>query len=276
MCGRKNHKRFLKLKISVGQIDISLGNPRVNLRKAAELVAAASNSGSRAVLFPELFTTGYSGNIAELAESIRGMTVDFLSREASRNNIFVIGTIPVVNEGNLYNTCVVIGPTGLLGYYRKVHLIGLLGEDKMFRPGDSYAVYHTDLGTIGTVICYDIRFPEICRPVALAGAEILFVPAEWPYPRLNHWRGLLIARAVENQIFVAGCNRVGADKTNKYFGHSMIVDPMGEILTEGDEYSEKLLTAELDFDVLSQFRSIIPCFKDRKPNAYVKRIDFGN
>jgi len=117
------------------------------------------------------------------------------------------------------------------------------------------------------MICYDIRFPELARKLALSGAKILFVPAEWPHPRLHHWRSLLIARAIENQMYVCGINRVGRDAANVFCGHSMIVDPWGEVIAEADE-TETIISAAVDLARPDEVRSRIPVFRDRRPELY--------
>ena len=117
------------------------------------------------------------------------------------------------------------------------------------------------------MICYDIRFPEWVRTHTAEGAEALFVVAEWPLARLAHWRALLIARAIENQCYVIACNRSGSDPDNVFAGHSMIIDPWGEVLAEGSE-TEEILHAEIDLDKVKEVRSMIPIFTDRKPDFY--------
>lgn len=124
--------------------------------------------------------------------------------------------------------------------------------------------------SIGLMICYDIRFPEIARILCLNGAEILFVPAGFPNPRMNHWRLLLQARAVENQVYVIGVNRVGHDNTSTYFGHSMIVDPWGEIISEcGDK--EEIIYGDINPEQIKKVRKKIPCLQNRKEDVYTLR-----
>ncbi len=262
-----------KLKVSIIQLDVLLGKPAKNRERALSLIDEVSKEGSRAVLLPELWTTGYADRIDEMAETTSGKTVSMLSAAASKRGLYVIGSIAEKDEKLTYNTCLVIGPQGLIGHYRKTHLFSPMGENKLFNAGGSYSIYHTAFGTIGTAICYDIRFPELCRSIALAGAKILFVPAEWPHPRTDQWKKLLMGRAIENQMFVVGCNRVGSDKSTKYLGHSIIVDPAGLVLAEGNE-SETVLTCELDLETLDRIRQKIPCFNERNEAAYRKQLDF--
>ena len=262
------------IKVSMLQMDIVFGNPKANSDKAIPLIEAAAREGSKVVLLPELWTTGYSyEDLRSLAESLEEKTSSAVLNAASSNNVYVIGSIPRIKDNMIYNTCLVVGPHGIVGRYDKVHLFRLIGENNFFTAGKSYSIYHMEFGVIGTALCYDIRFPELCRPIAIAGAKILFVPAEWPHPRLKHWRSLLIGRAIENQMFVVGCNRVGMDPLNTYFGHSMIVDPAGEVLVEGGE-SEALLTGGIDLEKVDRIRSQIPCFEDRNTVAYENRVEF--
>ena len=264
----------MKFKVSVVQMDILFGDPEGNIAKAIPLIRQSAENGAKVVVLPELWTTGYSyDNLREVAASHMQATAAAISKSARDNRLYIIGSTVEIKDNALHNTCSVVGPRGLIGQYSKVHLFRLLDEDKFFRAGNSYSVYKTELGIIGTAICYDIRFPELCRSIALAEAGVLFVPAEWPYPRISHWRNLLIARAIENQMFVVGCNRVGTDKKSKYFGHSLIADPAGEVIVEGGE-SEELLTGELDFEKLHAMRKLIPCYSDRSEVSYSNRVDF--
>jgi predicted amidohydrolase len=117
------------------------------------------------------------------------------------------------------------------------------------------------------MICYDIRFPELARRLALGGAKLLLVPAEWPNPRLHHWRTLLTARAIENQMYVVACNRTGVSGSTSFFGHSMVIDPWGEIVAEADE-QETILQATIDLALVDEVRTRIPVFEDRRPALY--------
>lgn len=206
-------------------------------------------------------------NIHEIAEPLAGETVSGLLKLCLKHKIYVIGSIAERKQDEVYNTCVITGPEGIIGTYSKVHLFRLMNEHKYLQQGNSCEVFQTTFGKIASVICYDIRFPELIRKVALSEARILFVPAEWPYPRLHHWRYLLLARAIENQLFVVAANRVGADKNNTFFGHSMVIDPTGEVLVEAGD-TETILTCELDLGLVNKTRNLIPCFKDRKPGVY--------
>lgn len=142
-----------------------------------------------------------------------------------------------------------------------------MDEHQYLSSGDRLALVETAWGQVGLSICYDLRFPELFRAYALSGARIVVVPAEWPHPRLAHWQTLLRARAIENQMFIIACNRVGRTGSNTFCGHSAIIDPWGETRIEGGE-SEDLLVATIDLDQVDAVRRQIPIFADRQPQLY--------
>lgn len=151
--------------------------------------------------------------------------------------------------------------------YSKIHLFRLMDEEKHLVSGDRVGEFTVEGVPAGMMICYDIRFPELARRLALVGAKILFVPAEWPHPRLHHWRTLLQARAIENQMYVVACNRVGVSGSTEFFGHSMVIDPWGEVIAEGGE-SEEIIHASVSLDLVDEVRTRIPVFEDRRPQLY--------
>jgi predicted amidohydrolase len=155
----------------------------------------------------------------------------------------------------------------LAGVYRKIHLFSLLGEDRVFSAGDRWLAADTSIGKIGVIICYDLRFPELSRRLAVEGAQILCIPAQWPKPRDEHWRTLLLARAIENQFFVVASNTCGMIGKLDFFGTSMIIGPRGEVLAEAGE-QETEITASLDMRDMADWRAQIPCLRDRRPELY--------
>jgi omega-amidase len=154
-----------------------------------------------------------------------------------------------------------------LADYSKIHLFRLMDEHQYLTAGDKSVTVDLPFGRAGLAICYDLRFPELFRGYALAGAEMVFLPSEWPHPRLVHWQTLVRARAIENQMFVFACNRVGADVRNEFFGHSMVVNACGEILAEGGE-GEELITLTADLSKVQEARRKIPILQDRRPEVY--------
>ncbi len=259
----------MELTISLGQMDIALGQPRLNLAKVQELTAEARRRGSDVVLFPELWATGYDLENAE--QYATGLDEGFfaeLAALAKENAIHICGSLLSVQNGRYYNTAPFFSPEGkCLGHYSKIHLFRLMDEDKYLTAGQAAPVFDLPWGKSAIAICYDLRFPELFRRYALAGARIIFLPAEWPYPRLEHWRTLLQARAIENQMFIVACNRVGESKGERFFGHSAIYDPWGRLVVESGD-SEVLLTARVDMTLVEETRQAIPVLTDRRPELY--------
>jgi predicted amidohydrolase len=151
----------------------------------------------------------------------------------------------------------------VLSAYSKEHLFPLLNEPQYLRPGRPGVAASTPYGKWGTLICFDIRFPESARELAYGGARVLWVPAEWPMPRLEHWRTLLRARAIENQLFVVAANRCGEGDNTHWGGHSAIIDPWGNTLAEAGE-EEVVLVADLEMGMVDEVRARIPCFVVRE------------
>lgn len=166
----------------------------------------------------------------------------------------------------VYNTLPVIGPReGVLGAYRKIHLFPPMKEPQWIIPGEMPLSLELPWGRTGFAICYDLRFPELFRRYAGDGAQVVFLPAEWPYPRLEHWRTLLRARAIENQCYMVAVNRVGtdADTETRYCGHSTVIDPWGETVLEAGE-TEGHFTVTIDIDLVAQVRSALPVLDSRR------------
>jgi predicted amidohydrolase len=154
-----------------------------------------------------------------------------------------------------------------MGVYRKIHLFTLFDEDKWLQPGSAPLMMDLPWGTTALAICYDLRFPELFRHYAANGTKMIVVPAEWPLVRLEHWRALLVARAIENQCYIVATNTAGEIGDTVFAGHSMIVDPWGKIVIEGGE-DPMLLTAEIDLDMVDEVRAQIPVMRDRRPELY--------
>ena len=187
---------------------------------------------------------------------ISGMAQDF--------GLYLCGSILEAAEGRYFNTQIVCAPDGtFLSSYRKIHLFGLMNEPQFLAPGTAPVTVDLPWGKAGLSICYDLRFPEMFRSYATEGAQLILLSAEWPHPRLSHWRALLIARAIENQAFVAACNTFGPGNGNVFCGHSMLVDPWGEVLVEADE-TAAVLCAEIDLHQADDIRKRYPFLADAK------------
>jgi predicted amidohydrolase len=185
------------MKIAIAQMDIVRGEKEKNLERGLSLIEEAAERGSDMVILPELWTTGYVRHLHDLAEPLDGKTIKTLERNAKKHEIKIFGTI-IERAERYYNTMHYISPKGLEASYRKMYLFSLMNEERFFSPGSSIGI----TGEIGMLICYDLRFPALARSLVRDGAEMLIVSAEWPYPRKDHWRTLLKARAIDNLSYV--------------------------------------------------------------------------
>lgn len=252
----------------MAQIDIKLGDKEKNIETAGRMLCEAGNCGSDVIIFPELWSSGYQlSELHRLAEPEDGPILKWLCEEARKNHMYIVtGSLPEASMDGIYNTSYLIDASGAIrGKYRKIHLFPLMGEEGYFKSGETPALLKMERGgrtvKAGLMICYDLRFPELARTLALRGAELLFIPAEFPHPRKDHWRVLLMARAIENQLFVVAANRVGSDGRNEFFGSSMIIDPWGRVVAEGGE-DEGLITADIDLGLIDEVRERIPCYRN--------------
>jgi omega-amidase len=262
------------MRVSLIQMDIAIGEPEINRARALEMMERAANAERKpdVIVLPEMWNTGYAlERIGELADSLGEPTKGLISEFARKHRVNVIaGSVADALEGNrgVANTIYVFDREGrLVSDYSKLHLFRLMEEEKYLAAGERTGEFELDGARTGMMICYDIRFPELSRKLALGGAKVLFVPAEWPNPRLHHWRTLLMARAIENQMYVVACNRVGVSRGTEFFGHSMVISPWGEVLAEGGE-DEAIVTADLDLAEVDRVRKTIPVFEDRRPELY--------
>lgn len=245
------------MKIDIAQIDLVLGDKRANLNKALDVV---QGSDADLILFPEVFTTGFDfPNLKNLAEDLNGKTVKKIMQACGDK--LVAGSIVESTSEGVYNTFLLISKDGILADYRKIHVFQK--EKEFFSPGEDVALADTRYGKIGLATCYDLRFPELFRKLMNDGAEIILLCANFPKPRHEHWVTLLKARAIENQVFVAACNRVGADADHGYFGKSMIIDPWGRVVKSADE-REEIISCEIDVGQVRRIRNEFPVLEDMR------------
>ncbi len=170
--------------------------------------------------------------------------------------------------GSLYNTCYTFNKKGeCVVEYDKTHLFSYAKEHEYFQAGDRVTTFELDGVKCGVIICYDIRFLELVRTLALQEIEVLFVPAQWPVPRINHWEILNQARAIENQMYVVCVNACGVAGETIYGGHSAVINPWGEVLAKAGD-KEEIITAELDFGIVERIRNSINVYRDRRPELY--------
>jgi predicted amidohydrolase len=267
------------IRFSLIQMDVKLGDIPNNLNKISTLITEASlhdSSGHPHIIcLPELCTTGFNlENHRSLAEQIPGgKTTEYFKEIAQKNSVYIVTSIIEKENENFFNTAIVISEKGkLIHKYRKVHLFPLdpMAESLHFTEGviDNTNIYFKIRGLkMGVLICFDVRFPEISRRMALEGVEWLIYVAEFPRPRSDVWNILLQARAMENQMFVIGVNRVGGTDKISYFGESKIFDPFGDCLISGSN-EEQTLSVLLDINSVKEARTFIPTLDLRKPESY--------
>jgi predicted amidohydrolase len=258
-----------KLKISLGQMNIALGDVRKNVNTAEEMITEAAKRGSHLIVLPELWSTGYALDQArELGTQLNVGIFAQVATLATQNKISIVGSLLERRGLEVTNSGTFFAPNGrLMGVYRKIHLFRLMEEDRWLQPGAAPLIMDLPWGTTGMAICYDLRFPELFRRYAVQGAKVIVMPAEWPIERVEHWRTLLQARAIENQCFMVATNSAGQTGNTTFGGHSMIVDPWGKIVVEVGE-TPTLVTAEIEVDLVDSVRNRIPVFEDRRPDVY--------
>ncbi len=258
-----------KFTISLGQMTPRIGQSETNFEQLRKWAAEAAQRGSDLVLFPELWSTG--GDLANWerhAAPLGGGLFSKLADLASELGLAIGGSILERHDGRAYNTFALFGARGeQLAVYRKLHLFALMQEDKWLAAGDTPTLLEASWGRTGLAICYDLRFGELFRHYALAGAEIVLLPAMWPAARSAHWDILLRARAIENQMFIAAVNVAGRIGDETFSGGSAVIDPLGKALVTADE-RPALLTTDIDMDEVSTTRENMPVLTDLRPQAY--------
>jgi len=245
------------------QMDLAWEAKQANFARVRSMLKANVPPPGTLILLPEMFATGFSMNAEAIAEDDAGPTHAFLSKIAGQYEATVIaGMACRCEHGQPRNEAVVYNPAGkLVDRYAKIHSFSPYGEHEHYRAGTDVLVVDCGRFRVAPLLCYDLRFPELFRRAAAHGAEVFAVLANWPRVRKDHWRTLLQARAIENQAYVAGVNRVGHDAHALYSGQSMIVDPRGRICAEAGA-SEQVIRAELDRDDLVSYREEFPALRD--------------
>lgn len=247
------------------QLDIAWEDREANHAKVCGLVAAANLPKGALVALPEMFATGFSMNVAGIAQSDARETETFLAALAKEHGIFVCGGVVVRPDwGKGLNQSVTFGPDGtLVARYSKIHPFSYGGETEQYSGGGEVLTYRAGPFEVAPFVCYDLRFPEIFRVAVKKGAQLYTVIANWPEPREAHWLALLKARAIENQAFVIGVNRCGRDPKLAYSGRGQILDPRGNVVADGGN-REGVFGAEIDLAALQQYRKEFPALNDIK------------
>lgn len=250
------------------QFTVATGDIDANLAHVSDALARVAGQGAQVAVLPEMWSTGFAyRTLNELALRTDAVVAE-LRELSARHNLVIVGSQPEpAGDDRVFNTIHVIDRGRIVAAYRKLHLFSLLGEDKAFKGGESWCLAETSLGRVGVIICYDLRFPELSRRLALEGADMICVPAQWPKPRQEHWRTLLRARAIENQVPVVAANACGPIGKLEFFGMSMVIDHCGEVLADAGETPGEVL-ATLDPQAMAAWRAQIPCFADRRPEVY--------
>lgn len=247
-------------------MDVEFGNSSMNFSKIEKFLNSLKEIELNSLLIlPELFLTGYNRSEIEKTafENEKSMSLSKLISMADQYNIAIFGSIAEKFNDNYYNTAVFITKEGIKGKYQKIHLFGPMGEKNLFNSGSNVETVTHQSITFGLSICYDLRFPLMYQKMMDDDTEIVLVVAEWPIARVNHWSALLKARAIENQSFVIGLNRVGNDPEYTYGGHSAVISPYGDIVCEIANSDEGFTKCEINLELVKKFRSQFDVRRDR-------------
>jgi omega-amidase len=248
------------LKVALVQTDLVWENKKQNLsniEKSIELLSADID----VIILPEMFNTGFSMNPAPIAETMEGDAVNWMKRISHEKNAAITGSL-IITEGNgYYNRLIWMLPDGSYSFYDKKHLFTLAGEQNFYKAGNKSIIVEYKGWKICPMICYDLRFPVWLRNTE--NYDCLIVVANWPERRISHWEHLLVARAIENQCFVIGVNRVGTDGNDFYYnGSTMIVNPMGKKMLKISDLNT-VVVASLKYNQITQIRKDLPFLNDR-------------
>jgi predicted amidohydrolase len=251
------------VKVAVVQHDIVWEDKEANFARLAPMVEAAASAGARLVVLAEMFSTGFSMDTAVTAEPEGGPSSQFLVAQAATHGVWVCGSCPEVASAGEppCNTLVLAGPDGTVHRYRKIHRFTYGGEDGPFSAGTERVTVTVEGLRVSLFVCYDLRFADDWWALA-PGTDVYLCVANWPATRRAHWQTLLRARAIENQAYVVGCNRVGRGGKLDYVGDSAVVDPLGEVLASGAG-TEALLVADITAEGVAEVRAALPFLADR-------------
>jgi len=258
----------------LAQTGPKLGNKERNLRQISEQASKARKRNVDLLIFPELHLTGYTmrDEVSHLAESIPGPSTRKVEATAREHGVHIIFGMPEESEvkGVIHNTAVFVGPKGLVGKYRKIHLPthSVFEERRYYRPGQEASVFKTDVGIIGLNICYDLYFPELTRLQALQGAELVVCISASPGLRRRFFEGFCLSRAMENAVYLAYVNRVGIEEGLQFWGGSRVIAPNGSVLAQCKYDLEEFQICKVDLSEVSRARAFIPTIKDLEPGLF--------
>ncbi len=252
----------MKVNISLLQINVFAGEPEKNFNRVENFLLNLPKHNLHFAILPELWSSGYNySNIKYCAEYTKNNFYKILEI-AKKKNLFIIGSVPWIDKGSLFNRNLIVNPSGEIeDFYDKIHLFKPLYEHQYFKQGEKVCILNNKNFNYSVALCYDLRFPELFRRFTLNNCEIVFISAQWPLSRIEHWILLNRARAVENQIFIVSCNRVGESLGINFGGNSMIISPSGDIICQLDT-SEKIFTCQINTDEILKAKSIFDIKKD--------------
>ncbi len=254
------------MKLALAQMDIVWEDPATNLNTIKGLISDAKNKACDLIVFPEMATTGFSMDAGKVAEAKSGSSVVAITGFCVEYNINILIGLSLKEDGEKKgaNTALFLDRSGeIKSDFTKLHPFSFAGEDKYYRSGEKAVLFKVDDVNASVFICYDLRFPEEFRSVANS-VQVIFVIANWPASRIKHWTALLKARAIENQTFVVGVNRVGSDGNDLvYNGQSIIIGPDGEVIKAAGT-TEELLVGEIDASSVAILRNRLPFLADMK------------
>ncbi len=253
-----------KINVCVVQMASKSGDVGYNLQKAKEFITKAKFQGGELILLPELFDVGYDLEVVKQLDYDTKATLDFLKDICKSLEVYLIAGIYENTCEGKFNTAYVIDDKGVeIAKYRKNKLFCLSIENEIFTPGKEPCRVTIKGISFGLMICYDIRFPELARKYIDIGCEAIAIVSAFPFPRVEHWKTLLKARAIENQLYVVASNRVGQNANFWFHGRSSIIDPWGTILGEGNETDETIVQAIITKQQVDKVREMLPVLKDR-------------
>jgi len=266
-----------EFKISLAQICCKAANKTDNLKRIEKAVVKAKRQSADIVIFPELSLTGYvvRDQIYELAETVPGPSTKILEGIAKRTKMHIVFGMPELTDktqATIYNTAVLLGPNGLLGKYRKMYLPthSVFEEKRYFRPGYEAAVFDTELGKIGLIICYDIFFPEVARLTRLKGAQFIVCISASPAIRRAYFETLTTARALENTAYLAFVNLVGIEDGLQFWGGSRLIGPQGRIIAKAKYDDEDQVTGNVNYADIRSVETFVPTLRDLRPELFDK------
>jgi predicted amidohydrolase len=248
-----------KLTVALAQLNLQWEQPQQNLKQITALLENQLIDGTDLIVLPEMFTSGFTMDNVKIAETMNGNSIQWLINTAKKYNCAVTGSMPVIENDDIYNRLIFATPDGL-DFYDKKHLFCMAGEDERYKAGNELKIVDWHGWRINLQICYDLRFPVWCRNKN--NYDLLLYVANWPERRRDHWRSLLVARAIENQTHVIGVNRIGVDGNNiSYSGDSLLLNHYGELMQDCFN-GEGLYTQSIDLNQQNTYQQQFPVHKD--------------